>query len=315
MNTAQVTLWHGVSRRLFGGAVFRGLRLLLRQRLPAWFSSVREAYLALLPLTAMGALALSLAEIPYPPLVNWMLQHLGSGWQSWAYALSAATLGVMGFLGTCAISYKVSGRLQAVQRVDQYGQLTTAAVAGAAFLVVVFKGQPDLKAFGYANVFHSIWVGIACSELMHGLARVWPNQMDASEMEAGLPLRSAIELSVAAALSMLVISLVYGLLGSGFNWLTQSAPVAAGVAALQQLPGFALNLFFVLINQLFWIMGINAGQVFLSWAGNPGALLAPSSVAYDAVLATPMFMNAFAHLGGAGVTWGVIVFCIFLSKD
>jgi len=314
MEKSQLTLWQDGSGRLLGGG-FRAVHVLLRQRLRVWFSSVREAYLALLPLTAMGALALSLAEIPYQPLVNWLLLHFGVAWRDWAYALSAATMGVMGFLGTCAISYKVSGRLQAVERVDQYGQLTTAAVAGAAFLVVVFGRHPELKAFGYANVFHSIWVGVACSELMHGLARVWPNQMDASEMEAGLPLRSAIELSVAAALAMLSIGLTYGLLGAVFACLTQSAPVAWAMGVLHQLPAYGLNLVFVLLNQLFWILGINAGQVFLSWAGEPGALLAAPGVAFDAALATPMFMNAFAHLGGAGATWGVIAYCLLLSKD
>lgn len=314
MDNSQLTLWQDGSRRFLGGRI-RGLQVFLRQRLPVWFASVREAYLALLPLTAMGALALSLAEIPYQPLVNWLLENFGSAWRDWAYALSAATMGVMGFLGTCAISYKVSGRLQVVERVDQYGQLTTAAVAGAAFLVVVFGGHPELKAFGYANVFHSIWVGIACSELMHGLARVWPNQMDASEMEAGLPLRSAIELSVAAALAMLAIGLTYGLLGAAFAWVAQSAPVAWLIEALQQLPAYGLNLVFVLVNQLFWILGINAGQVFLTWAGDPSSLLAAPWVAYDQVHATPMFMNAFAHLGGAGATWGVIAFCLLRSKD
>lgn len=287
----------------------------LRLRIALWFPAIREAYLALLPLTILGALALSLAEFPYPPFKDWLSLQLGPNWQAFTMSIYSATMGVMGFLGASAISFKVAGRLQAKNRIDQYSPLSTSALAGAAFLIIAFDGSPSLSAFGYANVFHSIWVAVLCAELMQLMPRMFPNSNNTADVEAGLPLRSAVELSLSAALSLALILSSFFLISQGLHALSQGDLIRQTLHAWLQLPAYVLNMLYIASTQLLWLGGINVVHIFHSWAGQPDTMIAQLGMNYAPGLATPAFVTAFAEMGGSGNTWGLILYCIFRSED
>src|SRR5450830_84850 len=84
----------------------RGVLILrwLSRRLHLWLGAIRDAYVTLLPMTIVGALALGLAELP--PLVA-LLRHLelpASDLMQAAKLFFNATFGIMGLLGAMAIA-------------------------------------------------------------------------------------------------------------------------------------------------------------------------------------------------------------------
>ena len=76
-----------------------------------------------------------------------------------------------------------------------------------------------------------------------------------------------------------------------------------------------MNLLLVIVNQMLWLVGINGGQLFLSLGASGATYIADPAVLYAANAASPTFVNAFAHLGGAGATWGLIIACLVGCKD
>jgi len=288
----------------------------LWQRLHLWLSAIRDAYVTLLPMTIVGALALGLAELP--PLVA-LLRHLelpATEWVRAARLFFNATFGIMGLLGTMAIAARITRLLQQHDGVNRHSVVTVSAVAAAAFLVGVLPLEgPDFQVMGYASVFQSIVIGVLVAESMHAMAHHAEAWSERNLLEAGASLGYALQMVAYALLLFVLVGLLRGLAAAGL------AQLAVGLQGLfqdwaqqEQLRAWWLDPVFVLVNQLFWTAGINGGQWLLHLAGE-GSALVGTTVWHTPHQASLMFLNTYAHLGGAGATWGLIVCSLLRARD
>jgi len=297
----------------------RGVLILrwLSRRLHLWLGAIRDAYVTLLPMTIVGALALGLAELP--PLVA-LLRHLelpASDLMQAAKLFFNATFGIMGLLGAMAIAARTTRLLQQEAGVNRHSVVTVSAVAAVAFLVCVLPLEgPEFQVLGYASVFQSIVIGVLVAESMHAMAHHAEAWSERNLLEAGASLGYALQMAVYALLLFVVVGLlrvsvaaVMSQLAMGFQGLTH-------VWAQQgSLSDWWLNPVFVLVNQLLWTVGINGGQWLLHLAGQGSELVATSTHWHVPHQASLMFLNTYAHLGGAGATWGLIVCSLLRARD
>ncbi|WP_367849174.1 EAL domain-containing protein [Rhodoferax sp. WC2427] len=287
----------------------------LQRRLRLWLQAIREAYVALLPVTVLGVMGNTVAQIPYPPYVQWMDAQFGPIWHALAMQLYYATLGLMGLLGAMVIAVRTTTLYQAQDRRVDRSVVTVSVVAASAFLLVVLRDPPDFQVLGYASAFQSILVGVAVAELMRLLGRWLPSHTTMGGVDGGVSLQSALHMTGTAALTLLAVWLAHGLwrglsdgvagplLGQGWHWFLQHRP-----------GGDVLNFGMVLLNQLLWMVGINGGQ-FLYAVSSASGLVAPATALHSDHLISLMFLNTFVHNGGAGATWGLILYCVTRGKD
>ena len=287
----------------------------LLRRLRLWLQAIREAYVALLPVTVLGVMGNTVAQIPYPPYVQWMDAQFGPGWHAVAMQLYYATLGLMGLLGAMVIAARTTTLSRAQDRRVDRSTVTVSVVAASAFLLVVLRDPPDFQVLGYASAFQSILVGVAAAELMRLLGRWLPSHTTMAGVDGGVSLQSSLHMTGTAALTLLAVWLAHGLwrglsdavagplLGQGWQWFLLHRP-----------SGDVLNFGMVLLNQLLWMVGINGGQ-FLYAVSSASGLVAPAAALHSDSLISLMFLNTFVHNGGAGATWGLILYCITQGKD
>lgn len=305
--------------RLLGWSGARGAltRRTLSHRLHLWLGAIRDAYVTLLPMTIVGALALGLAELP--PLVA-LLRHLelpASDLVRAAKLFFNATFGIMGLLGAMAIAARTTRLLQQEDGVNRHSIVTVSAVAAVAFLVCVLPLEgPDFQVLGYASVFQSIVIGVLVAESMHALAYHAEAWSERNLLEAGASLGYALQMVVYALLLFIVVGLLRVSVAGMLAQLATGFQGLAHVWAQQgQLSAWWLNPVFVLVNQLLWTVGINGGQWLLHLAGQGSELLATGTQWHAPHQASLMFLNTYAHLGGAGATWGLIVCTLLRARD
>lgn len=286
------------------------------RRLRLWSVAIRNAFVALLPLTLIGAMAVVIAHVPFAGHADWMAAQFGAGALPLIRLVGHATLGLMGLAGAVSIAVYTSASLGARSRRQEPGT-SVAAVAGAAFLMVVLNGTDHrIELLGYASIFQGIVVGVLTAELMALFERWLPMKTGLACLDSGTSLDRALRLSEQAALVLITIA--------AGHWAVRQVLAAAEAQVLLPLatsarglglPAELLNVSLVLFNQLLWTVGINGGQVLLHWSDAGMSFMAPSTVAWATGVASPMFVNAFAHLGGAGATAGLILACLVRCKD
>lgn len=284
-----------------------------------WTVAIREGFVMLLPLTLIGAMANVLIYFPLPGYVQLMHETFGDQWSKVMNLALSATMGIMGIASAIVISMRLTNLLhERVTRADT-SLPTVAAISAAAFLLVVLPANisdQNLIILGYSNIFEGLIVGVLTAEFMFFASRMMPRSEGLSGLESSISLQDALRSSIQA---VLVLATVYGLYEAMLNVL----PFLQNLVLMPLLeifnraePGPAvLNLMLVLVNQLFWLVGINGGQLLLHLGASGNQFLASPDVMYSASQATPSFANVFAHLGGAGSTWGLILACIIWGKD
>lgn len=289
----------------------------LRHRPALWARVIRDGLSALLPLTLLGAMCIVAASLPAasPGPGGWW--ELAAQAQVHARLIVHCTLGIMGLASAMIIAMRTAQAVAELQRQTEPAAASIAAVAAAAFLASVLQpGSADFTQLGYASIFEGLTIGVLTAELLMLLRRFWPQRRDPSLLGMSPILQHGLRISGQA---VVVLGLVL-LLKSGLHtlWLTWGQgvlmPSLSDSLSLVSSPTL-LNLLLIIANQLMWVVGINGGQVLLQLGASGGVPVAAPEVVFSGHMASPMFVNAFAHLGGAGATWGLILACLWRSTD
>ncbi|MEK8047444.1 EAL domain-containing protein [Ideonella margarita] len=282
-----------------------------------WLMAIREGFVALLPLTLLGAAASTLANLPRG--ADWLTHVLAIDMLAAARTLLNTTTGIMGLMSAMVIAMRVLAIRGDKQDADARNLGSIAAIAGAGFLIAVMpRTGLDFRELGYGRILQGILVGVGTAELFIWSARWMPLHDRLSTFAVlGLPLRPALRMSQFAAMALPLIYVVFELSGWLWQWGVGQfgGPLMALIEA-HRPPGTVLDVALALINQLMWVCGLNGGQVLLEFAQHSGnALVAATGETNIGERANPAFVNAFAHLGGAGATWGLIFACLLAARD
>ena len=310
-----------ISPKLFGQP--RGIEMsdarppILKHHFDIWQMAIREGLIALLPLTFLGALALVVAQ-PLPTgAPAWLHELLPEALRDQAERMVTITFGCMGLAGAMTIAMQGNSLLRPGDGSSAPSSPALGALAGVAFLLLVLpmKGA-SLEFLGYQNIFQGILAAILTVELAHQLH----HRTKASDGLKGLANGTSMYRAIRLTWIAIAVLAVLGCLMLAIEMV--SVPLSQTITHVVQTtlhtlePGqLSLNMVLVTINQLLWMVGINGGQVILSWGNSPLLPIANGNEIWSNHAAAPMFLNAFAHLGGAGATWGLIVAILLKVED
>ena len=286
-------------------------------KLSLWAEGIRNALILLLPLALIGALANAALYLPLPIYRESMSGLFGPDWVASAATLVQATNGITGLTSAMVVASRISLLLDEKERRQFPSMAVTSLIAAAAFVLgVAPEGSLSLEDLGYASLFKGLMLGVFTAEVLHALDRRFPAPRHAIDYQVGDTLQFGIRMALFGAIVMLGAWALSSLVHAGAHSLAGGlAPIHHALAQVQGLGSWALNAVLVLVNQLLWLVGVNGGQIILQWSEQGSVWIAPPGADPAHPLGNPMVVNAFAHLGGAGATWGLILAILLRGRD
>lgn len=289
----------------------------LPDKLSLWTEGIRNTLILLLPLALIGALANAALYLPLPIYRSTMAGWFGADWGTSAATLVQATNGITGLASAMVVASRIFLLLDEKDRRQFSSMAVTSLIAAAAFVLAVApRGGLGLEDLGYASLFKGLVVGVFTAEVLHTLNRLFPAPRHAIDYQVGDTLQFGIRMALFGAIAMLGAWTLSSLLHAAAQALTSGlAPAHQAMGQVQGLGSWVLNAALVLVNQLLWLVGVNGGQLILQWSQEDSVWIAPPGSDPSHPLGNPMVVNAFAHLGGAGATWGLILAILLRGRD
>lgn len=289
----------------------------LPDKLSLWTEGIRNTLILLLPLALIGALANAALYLPLPIYRNTLAGWFGADWGASAATLVQATNGITGLASAMVVASRIFLLLDEKDRRQFSSMAVTSLIAAAAFVLAVApQGGLGLEDLGYASLFKGLVVGVFTAQVLHSLNCVFPAPRHAIDYQVGDTLQFGIRMALFGAITMLGAWTLSSLLHAAAQALTSGlAPVHQAMGQVQGLGNWVLNAALVLVNQLLWLLGVNGGQIILQWSEQDSVWIAPPGSDPSHPLGNPMVVNAFAHLGGAGATWGLILAILLRGRD
>ena len=286
-------------------------------KLSLWTEGIRNTLILLLPLALIGALANAALYLPLPIYRDTMAGLFGIDWVASAATLVQATNGITGLVSAMVVASRIFLLLDEKDRRQFSSMAVTSLVAAAAFVLgVAPQGELRLEDLGYASLFKGLVLGVFTAEVLHALNRLFPAPRHAIDYQVGDTLQFGIRMALFGAIAMLSAWALSSLLHTGAHALAGGlATVHQALGQVQGLGNWVLNAALVLVNQLLWLVGVNGGQIILQWSQQDSVWIAPPGSGPSHPLGNPMVVNAFAHLGGAGATWGLILAILLRGRD
>lgn len=288
-----------------------------RDKLSLWAEGIRNALILLLPLALIGALANAALYLPLPIYRDAMAGLFGPDWTAAAATLVQATNGITGMTSAMVVASRISLLLDEKDRRHFPSMAVTSLIAAAAFVLGVAPGgQVVLEDLGYASLFKGLVLGVFTAEVLHLLERTFPAPRHAIDYQIGDTLQFGIRMASFGAVVMACAWALSSVAHAGLHAVTLAlSPWHAALGQVQSVGSWLLNAVLVLVNQLLWLLGVNGGQIILHWSEQDSAWIAPPGADLSHPLGNPMVVNAFAHLGGAGATWGLILAILLRGRD
>jgi len=268
-----------------------------------WLQSIQHGFIATLPVVMLGALALTFVQ-----MANFFLssETVNAG-QTLGQIIQQACYGVMAMILVLSISHKLASHYH--QRyllnfdpliVAILAMVTLAAMAhldhGADFInnlgvTAIGKGllcaivYTELYVFFYRNrlLKLSYLTGVIDSTLLTAMRSIWP-----------------------ALLASIVFLLVYILISKPLEHLGFWFPAFIGQLDPETGLSFWQTVKLIIVNQLSWFFGIHGSSIIEVQAAS--LFVSDPSVVYSR-----QFINMFAHIGGAGCTFGLVI-ALLVSK-
>lgn len=288
------------------------LFLRLRDALGLWARSVRDSYVALLPLTFLGVLATLAQYLPLPGLQSTVTDMLGPTARVTTERLLASSQGLFGLALGLSLSVQFGRRIAAGNN-----ELPSAVWIGLAALVnfslwtLVLGGTPgggvDLKStlLGLAVGSYTPWLLIR----LHGWRRLpslqLPYESDAVFLHAT---RMILPLIASALVTLVLIQL----------WVRLALLLGPSIAdlgawVLTQLPNGGLRTAALLLfSQALWALGIHGDNV-IEVALPPR--FSAAALSFDPALIWRPLIDNFVHLGGSVATLGLLIALLWKARE
>lgn len=275
----------------------------LRAALSTWARAVRDSYVALLPLTFLGVLAILAQQLPLPGLSGTLATLLGPVAERGVNDLLAASQGIFGLALATMLAVQL-GRHRQAHPLTTTAPLWLALAALVNFMIcLLVRGDLAQGGMGQGSTLLGVLVGTYTPWLMDRLERLSPAAAR-SHGETDLVFLNATRATlplIGAGLATLVMAMAM-----------QAAWGQAAAAMQGRLPtpesltenGTLLTLLALLVNQGAWAVGIHGGKIVDAWM--PG-VFAPAGAPFDPSLAWRPLIDNFVHLGGSGATLGLAI--------
>jgi cellobiose PTS system EIIC component len=269
-------------------------------------NAIRNGMLRAIPFIVIGSFLLIVA---YPPLVS--LANAVAPYQAQVMVLFNVLFGLMALWMAFSISYALA---------ESYNMDGVAAglTSAASFILAaapVENGKIDVTYLGGQGTILAVIIGLLVPEVM----RFFKNKHLVIKLPDGVP--PAVGKSFEQVTYLLFIALVVWFVRVVLNFNLPAFLVELIkplVSASETLPAIIL---IALIQMIFWSVGIH-GWAIVVWgilAPVLAANLQANAAAYAAGTLPPHILTetflTYANLGGAGSTWALTMFYVFLAKS
>jgi lactose/cellobiose-specific phosphotransferase system IIC component len=282
-------------------------------RIALWFGVIRDAFISLMPLTFLGLGALLLQYLPWDAYQEFMGGLMGVHWRNHFAFIIRATHGVFGMTLAVIVAVHLFRRLPSRATDGLIVPPVTVAISSLInFMLFTFDRPATIENLGQGATLLGIVVGIGSAELLSQLVRIrWLSMMRVPyESEANFYFSMRMTAPViAAGLIMFMIAVL----------VAQLPPVSGHtlkpLVAWAQTHGDAawwLSPIAATLNQLFWFLGINGGNMLDIYAMD---FFPPLGASYTNSLASRTLFDNFVLLGGSGATAGLLVAIFFHVKQ
>lgn len=292
--------------------------------------AIRDAFVAMIPITMIGAVATLVNNLPAKSYQNFMQSIFGEGWKTWGGDIWWGTLAIMAIFLVAGIAYFLA---------KSYGEnaIQSAMVALAGYFVlvpqvanIVTEAGEKVSGWGFAPIgylgtgalFTAIIVGILSTEIYVRLSRVKKliiKLPDGVPPEVSRSFAKLIPGMISiAAIAFLGLFIKIFSDGKALNDLINTY-LAMPLKGVADSMGGAIGIAFFV--HFLWIFGLHGANIALpvtetllmDLGGENAALAQAGATTGYHVMAGPFF-DAFVYLGGAGMILGLVIAIWIASK-
>ncbi|MGL4737849.1 MAG: PTS sugar transporter subunit IIC [Cellulosilyticaceae bacterium] len=285
--------------------------------------AVRDAFIAMIPITMIGSLAVLINNIPFDPYQAFMANIFGEGWKTLTNDIWFGTLALMAIFLVMGVGYNLA------KAYNEDG-LQSALIAVAAFFILIPQtatitpevgeavsgwGLIAVRYLGTEALFTAIIVAMFTTEVFVRLSRV---KQLIIKLPAGVPPAVSRSFSklIPGMFTLLVvgiIALILHLIGQGF--LTDIINQYVGIPLTNIADSLPSAIFIVLVIHGLWFVGLHGANIALPFtstlltklgAENTALIEQGAELADLNVLAGPFF-DVFVFLGGSGMLLGLVI--------
>lgn len=279
--------------------------------------AVRDGFLALMPLTIVGSLAVLFNNLPiqfYQDFMDSIWKH--EVWTQWGGNMWNATFGMMSILLAFTVAYNLG-------RSYNKDALATGVIAVAAYMTFGTFGEGGISGLtsGTGGIFIALLVSLVSAELF---TRLLGNRRLLIKMPASVP--PAVAKSFAALFPAIITIGVFALIRTVISTSFNMVDLVASFYATIQEPfqsltnSWGAGVIIALVPVFFWFFGIHGANIiepFMqtinadSVARNMEAITAGKEAPY---IITKPFFDAFVNMGGSGTTIALIIAIFIIAR-
>ncbi|ATP41496.1 PTS lactose transporter subunit IIC [Solibacillus sp. R5-41] len=281
--------------------------------------AIRDGFIAIMPLTIAGSLAVLVNSLPIDFYQNTMNAIFGEGnWKQWGGNIWNATFAVLSILLAFTIAYNLA---------KGYGKdaLSAGVMGLAAYMTFGTFGDGGLSGLttGTGGIFIAIIVSLLASEIF---CRLSGNSKLIIKMPDGVP--PAVSKSFAALFPVIITISIFALVRTLISVGLEIPDIIGSFYSTVQEPFMGLTntwtagLIIAFIPAFLWTLGVHGANIIEPFmqtinadaiAKNVAALQAGETAPY--IINKPFF-DAFVNMGGSGTTIALIIaIFIFARKN
>lgn len=274
------------------------------QRAQLWLVSIRQGFVALLPMLFLGALALTFIQLPlyFPSMQGMFAIKVGE-------LVFHATYGLVSLFLVCSISYQIASSYKTVfdLRIDPF---MVAMIAGVTLAIMLYMSDAvkTFSNFGFEHLIHALILGVVFTELLVAWVRFAPVKLSYLEHEINGQLSTVIRMILPAVVLPVILIVIYiyifkntDVVSGLMYWMIGSIDIAEGISYWQSIK-------VILVNQLSWFVGIHGTSVVGTVADN-------IFNSHNINNFNGEITSHFAYLGGSGCTLGLVMALLFSRRQ
>ena len=290
-----------------------------------YFQALRNGFMVIMPLTIIGSIFMLITDFPLAGYSDFMAGIFGSDWTSYIEPAYRATFNMMGFMLVGTMAYKLAESYD-MDRLSSLVLSLVAFVVVSPKQVVTESGEIvsrvlDMTWLGTQGVITAILVAILSVEIM----RFCINKNLVIRMPDSVP--DMVSKSFSALVPGIIVVLVMLIINGACKVFVGSLHEAIYAVIQVPLQGLTSSLFAIIVvgglNGFLWWFGIHPTVV--NSIVNP--LLIANADANQALfnahnlslatgnVGTIQMIDQFATIGGAGMTIGLIIAMIIVSRS
>lgn len=292
--------------------------------------AVRDGFVAMIPITMIGALATLVNNLPIPAYQNFMKNTFGETWTTLGGDLWWGSIATMALFLVVGVAYNLA------KSYDEDG-LQAGLIALSIFFVmspqvanIVTEAGDKVSGWGFvpsgyisnSALFTAIVIGLLATEIFVKLSRIKKINI---KMPDGVPpavarsfaklIPGMLTISIFGAIGLLIKSLSGGLF---LNDLLNTYLAAPLKGAADSLGSTMLITFFI---HALWTIGLHGANIampitetLLMDLGAENAALAQAGATEGFHTLAGAFLDAFVYLGGSGMILGLIIALIIAGR-